>query len=68
MTRKTDSDARTPGRSLPSDDKTDAISLALRRMHESVVAEDVPVEFLDLLAEIDRKLDSQGSGHDRTPD
>jgi Anti-sigma factor NepR len=38
----------------------DPISLALKRLHETVVAEDVPDDFLNLLAEIDRKLESEG--------
>lgn len=38
----------------------DPISLALKRLHETVVSEDVPEDFLNLLAEIDRKLEGEG--------
>lgn len=39
---------------------TDPISIALKRLHETVVAEDVPEDFLNILAEIDRKLEADG--------
>jgi Anti-sigma factor NepR len=34
----------------------DAVSIALKRMHKTVVSEDVPQDFVDLLAAIERKI------------
>lgn len=39
------------------DTHSDPIAIALKRLHEEVEAEEIPAEFLDLLAAIDRKLD-----------
>ena len=39
------------------DTHSDPIAIALKRLHEEVEAEEIPSEFLDLLAAIDRKLD-----------
>jgi hypothetical protein len=40
----------------PFDTAADPISIALKKLHDDVASEDVPDEFLDLLAEIDRKI------------
>lgn len=37
---------------------SDFIAIALKKLHDDVQAEDVPKEFLDILAEIDRKIGS----------
>jgi hypothetical protein len=39
------------------DQDDDPISIALRRLHKTVVDESIPDDFLSLLAEIDRKID-----------
>ncbi len=41
----------------------DFIAIALKKLHDEVQAEDVPKEFLDILAEIDRKIGSSGEEH-----
>ncbi len=40
----------------------DSIEIALRQMHAGISAEALPDEFLDILADIDRKLDSERVG------
>jgi hypothetical protein len=40
----------------PPPAKPDAVSIALKRMHQSVVGEDVPPDFMDLLSAIERKI------------
>ena len=40
-------------------DDNDPIEIALRQMHAGITAEAVPSEFLNILADIDRKLDNQ---------
>ena len=42
---------------IVNNSKTDPIATALRRLHDDVVAEPVPDEFLRLLSEIDRKIE-----------
>lgn len=37
-------------------DPSDPVGAALRRLHDDVAAEPLPENFLDLLAEIDRKI------------
>lgn len=44
----------------PAEPAADPISIALKKLHETVIAEDVPEDFLSILAEIDRKLDTGG--------
>jgi hypothetical protein len=34
----------------------DAVSIALKRMHQTVIGEDVPQDFMDLLSAIERKI------------
>ena len=41
---------------LTHQNKPDAVSIALKRMHDKVVSEDLPDDFADLLAEIERKI------------
>ena len=41
---------------LTQQNKPDAVSIALKRMHDKVVSEDLPDDFADLLAEIERKI------------
>ena len=41
---------------------SDPIAIALKRLHEEVEAEEIPSEFIDLLAAIDRKMDVNGKG------
>jgi hypothetical protein len=38
----------------------DAVSIALKRMHQNVISEDVPQDFMDLLSAIERKIDDGG--------
>jgi hypothetical protein len=38
----------------------DFIAIALKKLHDDVQAEAVPKEFMDILAEIDRKIGSSG--------
>lgn len=38
----------------------DFIAIALKKLHDEVQAEAVPKEFMDILAEIDRKIESSG--------
>jgi Anti-sigma factor NepR len=45
-----------PPKGRPDQDN-DSISIALRRLHKTVVDESIPDDFLNLLAEIDRKID-----------
>jgi hypothetical protein len=52
--------AKTPP--VPSRDAPDAVSIALKRMHQNVIGEDVPKDFEDLLAAIGRKIDSGDKG------
>ena len=40
----------------------DPISIALKRLHDEVLAEDIPNEFLELLAQIDRKIEDKAKG------
>lgn len=44
------------------DTHSDPIAIALKRLHEEVEAEEIPAEFLDLLAAIDRKMDAKVKG------
>lgn len=46
----------------PFDTHSDPIAIALKRLHEEVEAEEIPSEFLDLLAKIDLKLDAKAKG------
>ena len=48
--------SRTPG-------NADFISIALKKLHSEVESEDVPKEFLDILADIDRKIGSSGDNN-----
>lgn len=41
---------------LIQQNKPDAVSIALKRMHDKVVSEDLPDDFADLLAAIERKI------------
>ncbi len=43
----------------PFDTHSDPIAIALKRLHEEVEAEEIPSEFLDLLAQIDQKMDAK---------
>ena len=43
------------------DTVSDPIAIALKRLHEEVEAEEIPSEFMDLLAAIDRKMNDKGS-------
>ncbi len=53
-----------PGMSAikPFDTHSDPIAIALKRLHDEVEAEEIPSEFLDLLAQIDRKMDAKAKG------
>ncbi|MEP7348876.1 MAG: NepR family anti-sigma factor [Sphingorhabdus sp.] len=42
--------------SKPFDAHSDPIAIALKRLHEEVESEEIPDEFLKLLAAIDRKI------------
>jgi hypothetical protein len=42
----------------PPQSAPDAVSIALKRMHQKVISEDVPKDFEDLLAAIGRKIDT----------
>jgi Anti-sigma factor NepR len=44
------------------DAHSDPIAIALKRLHEEVEAEEIPSEFLELLAQIDRKIDDKAKG------
>ena len=44
------------------DTHSDPIAIALKRLHEDVEAEEIPSEFLNLLAAIDRKMDAKANG------
>ncbi len=44
------------------DANSDPIAIALKRLHEEVEAEEIPSEFLDLLAKIDQKMDDKAKG------
>lgn len=44
------------------DTEHDPIAIALKRLHDKVLAEDIPNEFLDLLAKIDRKIEDKAKG------
>ena len=44
------------------DTHSDPIAIALKRLHEEVEAEEIPSEFLNLLAAIDRKMDAKAKG------
>lgn len=41
---------------LTQQNKPYAVSIALKRMHDTVVFENLPDDFADLLAEIERKI------------
>lgn len=41
---------------------SDPIAMALRRLHDDVVSEPVPDDFMKLLSEIDRKIGSDKDG------
>lgn len=41
----------------------DFIAIALKKLHQQVESETVPSEFLDILADIDRKIGSTGDNH-----
>lgn len=41
---------------------SDPIAIALKRLHDEVLAEEIPEEFLDLLAKIDRKIEDKAEG------
>lgn len=41
------------------DDKDDPVSTALKRLHEAVIDEPLPDEFMDLLNQIDQKIAAQ---------
>lgn len=41
----------------------DFIAIALKKLHSDVESEDVPKEFLDILADIDRKIGSSGDNN-----
>ncbi|MFM7028067.1 MAG: NepR family anti-sigma factor [Chakrabartia sp.] len=45
--------------SNPMTPADDPVGMALRRLHDEVVAEPLPDEFLRLLGEIERKIDGQ---------
>jgi hypothetical protein len=47
--------AKTPPN--PPRDAPDPVSIALKRMHQNIITEDVPKDFEDLLAAIGRKID-----------
>ena len=49
--------ARVPRSPTMNGTKADPIAAALRRLHDDVVAEEVPDEFLRILSEIDRKIE-----------
>ena len=53
-------DRETSGENNATEPAADPISLALRKLHETVVAEEVPEDILNILAEIDRKLEAGG--------
>jgi hypothetical protein len=42
----------------PPQNAPDAVSIALKRMHQNVITEDVPKDFADLLAAIGRKIET----------
>jgi Anti-sigma factor NepR len=44
------------------DAHSDPIAIALKRLHEEVEAEEIPSEFLELLAQIDRKMGDKAKG------
>jgi Anti-sigma factor NepR len=46
------------GEAMPKakDDRDDPLSTALKKLHDSVVDEPLPDEFMDLLDQIDRKI------------
>lgn len=41
---------------------SDPIAMALKRLHDDVVSEPVPDDFMKLLSEIDRKIGSEKGG------
>ena len=41
----------------------DFIAIALKKLHQQVESETVPKEFLDILADIDRKMGSSGDNN-----
>ena len=55
---KDDTVQLTTARPMGVGGNSDFISIALKKLHDDVQAEDVPKEFLDILAEIDLKIGS----------
>jgi hypothetical protein len=45
---------KSPPNSAPK--APDSVSIALKRMHETVISEEVPSDFTELLAAIERKI------------
>jgi hypothetical protein len=50
---------KSPKNAAPATTSSDAVSIALKRMHQSVITEDVPQDFMDLLSAIARKTDDR---------
>ena len=51
--------AANPGRrSRGSSIQSDPVSIALKRLHADVTSEDVPDDFMSILAAIDRKIET----------
>lgn len=63
QSRKEDKVQTGPARTPVPSGNSDFIAIALKKLHHDVESEAVPKEFMDILADIDRKMGSSGDNN-----